>query len=163
VTSCSERPPSHCCALVMEFCNLLNALQMGVFKHNNGMPNIRCICSVLLEIASALAHIHQHGILHCDLKPQKILFKADECGSRGIVTKVTDDGFARVVAREQPLLYADLAGTKSHLAPEIVKLSIQDSVKSARSDVYAFDIIMGEMFTAQLAIWMIDKRSVLTQ
>jgi serine/threonine protein kinase len=158
-------PPRRCCVLVMEFCTygtLLNALQMDVFKHKNGMPNISSICSVLLEIASALAHIHQHGIIHCDLKPQNVLLKADECSPRGFVSKLTDFGLARVVTREQPLLCGDSAGTPSHLAPEIVKIGEQESIKTAKSDIYAFAIVMWEMFMAQQAFWMVDKHAVLT-
>jgi serine/threonine protein kinase len=158
-------PPRRCCILCMEFCSygtLLTALQMDVFKHKNGMPNLSSICSVLLEIASALMHIHQHGIIHCDLKPQNVLLKADECSPRGFISKLTDFGLARVVTREQPLLCGDSAGTPSHLAPEIIKIGDKQSIKTAKSDVYSFGIVMWEMFTAQQAFWMVEKHSVLT-
>lgn len=137
--------PQRCCVLVMEFCGygtLLNALRMEAFKVRDGSPNMSLICSVLLEIASALRYTHAYGIIHCDIKPQNVLLKPDDSNPRGFVTKLADFGLARVVTQTIPLLNGDSAGTPSHLAPEIVKFGDQESIKTAKADIYALGVLM---------------------
>jgi serine/threonine protein kinase len=141
----TEALPQRCCVLVMEFCGygtLLNALRMDAFKNRDGSPNMSLICSVLLEIASALQYTHAYGIIHCDIKPQNVLLKPDDSNPRGFVTKLADFGLARVVTQAIPLLNGDSAGTPSHLAPEIVKFGDQESIKTAKADIYALGILV---------------------
>jgi serine/threonine protein kinase len=154
-----------CCVLVMEFCGygtLLNALQMDAFKNRDGSPNMSLICSVLLEIASALQYTHAYGIIHCDIKPQNVLLKPDDSNPRGFVTKLADFGLARVVTQDIPLLNGDSAGTPSHLAPEIVKFGERESIKTAMADIYALGVLMWELLVSRQAFSSVDKQAVLT-
>ena len=62
-------------------------------------------------VADALAHAHERGVVHCDLKPANLLL--DGGGS----IRVTDFGLARSLAGETPWA-AEVEGTVPFMAPE---------------------------------------------
>lgn len=43
----------------------------------------------LLETASAMAHLHKLGVVHCDLKPANILLKSSANDTRGFTVKAS--------------------------------------------------------------------------
>ncbi len=92
------------------------------------------------EIAEAvlagLAAAHRADIVHRDLKPENVLLADD-----GRI-KIGDFGLARAVSANTTTGQA-LLGTIAYLSPELVTRGIAD----ARSDVYAFGIMMFEMLT----------------
>ena len=93
-----------------------------------------------LEIAEAtlsgLAAAHRAGIVHRDLKPENVLLADD-----GRI-KIGDFGLARAAGANTTTGQA-LLGTIAYLSPELVTRGIAD----ARSDVYAFGIMLFEMLT----------------
>ncbi|MFT4232476.1 MAG: Stk1 family PASTA domain-containing Ser/Thr kinase [Leucobacter sp.] len=93
-----------------------------------------------LEIGEAvlagLAAAHQAGIVHRDLKPENVLLADD-----GRI-KLGDFGLARAVSANTTTGQA-LLGTIAYLSPELVTRGVAD----ARSDIYAFGILMYEMLT----------------
>ncbi|QIM17393.1 Stk1 family PASTA domain-containing Ser/Thr kinase [Leucobacter insecticola] len=93
-----------------------------------------------LEIGEAvlagLAAAHRAGIVHRDLKPENVMLADD-----GRI-KLGDFGLARAVSANTTTGQA-LLGTIAYLSPELVTRGIAD----ARSDLYAFGIMMYEMFT----------------
>ena len=54
---------------------------------NNGL-NYAAVLDTARDIASAMAHIHESGILHSDLKAPNIMLKSDGSDPRGFVAKV---------------------------------------------------------------------------
>ncbi|MGD9606604.1 MAG: Stk1 family PASTA domain-containing Ser/Thr kinase [Leucobacter sp.] len=95
-----------------------------------------------LEIGEAvlggLAAAHSAGIVHRDLKPENVLLADD-----GRI-KIGDFGLARAVSANTTTGQA-LLGTIAYLSPELVTRGLAD----ARSDVYAFGIMMFEMLTGR--------------
>ncbi len=93
-----------------------------------------------LEIGEAvlagLAAAHRAGIVHRDLKPENVLLADD-----GRI-KLGDFGLARAVSANTTTGQA-LLGTIAYLSPELVTRGIAD----ARSDLYAFGIMLYEMLT----------------
>lgn len=99
-----------------------------------------------IQIATALAHAHQHGIVHRDLKSSNVV--VDAVGN----AKVLDFGLSRRlmvggVAREETTT-ADhmLAGTLSHMAPELLRGERGD----ARSDIWALGVVLYELTSGEL-------------
>jgi serine/threonine protein kinase len=108
---------------------------------------------VLLEVARALDHAHQRGVVHGDVKPANILV---EPGREGRVL-LTDFGLGRVFEGPQGNLQisrslelatsgAEVQGTIRYLAPELLRGESADE----RADVYSFGVLLFETLTGGL-------------
>ena len=100
---------------------------------------------VLRDVASAMAHAHEHGVAHRDLKPDNVLL------SSGYAV-VTDFGVAKAVssARNDDDLeltsHGMTVGTPAYMAPE---QATADPAADHRVDVYALGVMAFELFTGQ--------------
>jgi eukaryotic-like serine/threonine-protein kinase len=101
------------------------------------------------QIADALAHAHERGVVHRDLKTSNIAVNP------GSGAKVLDFGLARrseiegVVINTRSVEMADpgvLVGTLAYIAPEILLGQGSD----ARSDIWGLGVVLYEMATGQL-------------
>jgi hypothetical protein len=85
------------------------------------------------EVAIALVHAHDKGILHCDLKPANILLDHER------KPRLADFGQSRLTNEMSPAL-----GTLFYMAPEQADLT---AVPDSRWDVYALGAVMFRMLT----------------
>lgn len=69
--------------------------------------------AVAAQIASALVHLHAHGIVHCDIKPGNIVRAV------GGATKLTDFGSAYLLHTETVTPQPPLSYTPAYAPPEI--------------------------------------------
>jgi eukaryotic-like serine/threonine-protein kinase len=93
------------------------------------------------QLALALAYLHANGIVHRDLKPENVLVGPDGR------LKINDFGTARLDGARR-LTFKHLTegvGTPDYMSPE----QIQGERGDARSDVYAWGILMHEMLTGR--------------
>ena len=111
-------------------------------------PSIDTALAYALEIVEALDHAHQHGLIHRDLKSSNIVVTP---GGRpvvldfGLAKRLHVSGAAR--PRESTITAHDsLAGTLSHMAPEVL-LGGQADV---RSDIWALGVLLYELMTGGL-------------
>lgn len=86
------------------------------------------------QIAQALRHAHEHGIIHRDIKPQNIMLLQD-----GTI-KVADFGIA---ALEHEIIEEGgrAIGSLNYIAPEQARGAAPD----ARGDIYSLGVVMYEM------------------
>jgi eukaryotic-like serine/threonine-protein kinase len=98
-----------------------------------------------IGIADALDHAHRHDVVHRDLKPANIMLTRDS-------VKLLDFGLAKLKERDEPALTdptqsapltdaGTIVGTVPYMAPE----QIEGHEVDARTDIFAFGIVLYEM------------------
>lgn len=103
------------------------------------MP-LRQIIEYGLQVAEALAHAHQHGITHRDIKTENLLLTAD-----GKV-KITDFGLAKLRGDVMLTKLGSTLGTAAYMSPEQTRGEEIDE----RSDIFSYGIVLYELTTGQL-------------
>lgn len=98
--------------------------------------------AIVERVAEVMAHCHEQGVLHLDLKPDNILVT----DRHGPTIKVLDFGVARL-ARAGRGEQRVIAGTPAYMAPEC----FGDTERHPSMDVYALGITLHVMLTGQLA------------
>ncbi len=101
------------------------------------------VAEIVRAVALALAHAHEHGVVHRDMKPANVL--VDQEGA----PHVLDFGLARSEGAETQLtLTGELLGTPAYMAPE--QASGVPGQQGPRTDVHALGAILYRALTGRL-------------
>ncbi len=96
---------------------------------------------ILLQAATALAWVHDHDLMHLDVKPENFICRSDEDGS--LTVKLTDFDLARPAADNAPKRQL---GTPAYMAPEQFK----EKTAFMASDVFAFNVMAYQLLTGKM-------------
>lgn len=106
----------------------------------------------LRQIASALDHAHQQGLVHRDIKPANILFMTNGDA------KVADFGIAKDSRQDQHLTQTgSVLGTPIYMSPE----QALGEQATSRSDLYSLGVMFYEMLTGSRPYQARDSHALL--
>jgi eukaryotic-like serine/threonine-protein kinase len=98
--------------------------------------------NILAGCAAGMAHMHEKGWIHRDIKPDNFLLRDDD------VVKLIDFNLALKPAGGLSKLFGGkmgVAGTHSYMSPEQIRGQTQDF----RADVYSFGCMIHEFFSGK--------------
>ncbi len=95
---------------------------------------------LVTQIAGALSAVHEHGVVHGDLKPANV-FLAD-----GPQAKLVDFGLSKVYGLERLTRTGEVIGTPIYMAPELLT---GDGGIDGRVDTYALGVMLYEALSGR--------------
>src|SRR5436190_10214691 len=98
------------------------------------------VLTVAGEVAAGLAHAHEHGVVHRDLKPGNVLFDGEGR------SKIADFGIARVLGTDTLTDAGTVLGTAAYISPE----QVRGEPATPASDVYSFGVILYRLLAGRL-------------
>lgn len=116
-----------------------------ILERDQGQPlDLTRFLSIAIGLSRTLGQVHQHGLIHKDIKPANVL--VDDTGNAWL----TGFGIASQLPRERqsPEPPAFLAGTLAYIAPE--QTGRMNRSVDSRSDLYSLGVTFYEMLTGSL-------------
>ncbi|MEZ4775768.1 MAG: serine/threonine-protein kinase [Bacteroidia bacterium] len=105
-------------------------------------PQIRQIITGTLK---GLGYLHDHGLIHRDIKPPNILLNIDH----DIITaKICDFGISKMVGSEATAL-SNVIGTFEYMSPEQLGSNADQKINT-NSDLWSIGVLIYEMFMDEL-------------
>src|SRR5919201_749768 len=93
------------------------------------------------DVCEALAHAHERGVIHRDVKPQNVIVRVDDGAGRR--AKLMDFGIASLVGAPTLTATGEVVGTLAYMAPE----QAEGLETSEPADVYSLALTLYECWT----------------
>jgi len=110
--------------------------------------------SLCIRLCEGLDFLHQHGVVHRDVKPANFLFSRD-----GRQVKIVDFGLSKSTTSWRARFMRESGGTRLYMSPE----QLQKKALDARSDIFSFGITMYELFAGRHPCDGTDTRQIQKQ
>jgi len=132
--------------IVMEFCphgTLFNMLRDG-----KDVPPKKLV-EWTKQIATGMNYLHQHKMIHRDLKSPNILI-----GNNDII-KISDFGTSKQWSEHSTLM--SFAGTVAWMAPEVIR----NEPCNEKVDIWSFGVCVWELLTGELPYKNVDSSAII--
>jgi tetratricopeptide (TPR) repeat protein len=107
---------------------------------SDGPLTVEGVVAIARALLAGLAHLHDAGIVHRDVKPSNVLFAADG------TAKLADFGLLRPLGGDRDLTRTGLTvGTPAYMSPE----QIRGEELTAASDLYALGVTLYELLAGR--------------
>ncbi|KAJ8687425.1 hypothetical protein QAD02_023219 [Eretmocerus hayati] len=140
---CTQAP---CYCIVMEFCPagpLYDWLRTG-----ESVPPPR-LSSWSRQIAAGMKYLHDHKIIHRDLKSPNVLIGREE------VVKISDFGTSREWNEKSTRM--TFAGTVAWMAPEIIR----NEPCSEKVDIWSYGVVLWELLSGEIPYKDVDSSAIM--
>jgi serine/threonine protein kinase len=136
-----------------------------IVAHYGALP-IPFVCECIRQAALGLQHAHEHGLVHCDIKPSNLLLRggmttvynylgrtASQAPPEQPHVKILDFGLARLAGKAGTLAAqtttagSSLCGTPDYMAPELGRDSTMVDI---RCDLYSLGCTFSFLLTGQV-------------
>ena len=116
------------------------------------LAHVRRCAEVARDAAHALAHAHEQGVVHRDIKPDNLLL--DRKGKLHLI----DFGVARFFEDQAVTYTGQLVGTPLYMSPE--QVTGRGAVDS-RTDVYSLGLVLYELLTLRPPVEATNRENLL--
>ncbi|XP_069970757.1 mitogen-activated protein kinase kinase kinase 12 isoform X4 [Penaeus vannamei] len=140
---CTAAP---CYCIVMEYCPY-GALY-NLLKDGRDIPPDK-VASWAKEIASGMNYLHQHKIIHRDLKSPNVLIGANQ------EVKISDFGTCREWNDVSTRM--SFAGTLAWMAPEVIR----NEPCNEKVDIWSFGVVLWELLTCEIPYRDVDNSAII--
>jgi eukaryotic-like serine/threonine-protein kinase len=107
-----------------------------------GALSDRDVARIGAALCDALAHAHERGVVHRDVKPQNVIVVAEPAAGAGFA-KLADFGVAEMAGSDPLTRTGDVVGTLAYMAPE----QAEGRRATPAADVYALALTLYEGWT----------------
>src|SRR5262245_46494604 len=122
-----------------------------LLKQQPQLPVAR-VLEIALDLADALTRVHRLHVIHRDIKPANVLLAEDG------TPKLTDFGVAHMGDQSRLTQTGSMIGTYLYLSPE----ACHGEKLDARSDIWAFGVLLYEMLAGRVPFGGDQPGAVLT-
>ncbi len=105
----------------------------------------RAVLQIAVQILDGLAHAHEHGIVHRDVKPSNVLL-AD---GKSISAYLLDFGLALIKEEETLTAVGDVPGTLAYISPE----RLRGRTATPAADVWSVGVLLWEGLAGRHPFW----------
>src|ERR1017187_6100149 len=119
--------------LLMDYVEALNLRQLYAQEDSVLAEHA---AQILIDMATALEHMHENGLMHLDFKPENVLV------TRNAAVRLVDFDLTRPIP-EKPIKLSKNPGTPAYMAPE----QLQGGAITHRVDIFAFGVAAYELLT----------------
>ena len=129
-------------------CLVLELLEGRLLRRQLGSPlPLATVLHVGIQLASALAATHRHGIVHRDMKPDNLMLVRDPIAPGGERVKILDFGIAKLMkSGAKRTATSAVMGTPLYMSPEQCRGAGE---VDERSDVYSLGVVLYEMLAGR--------------
>jgi|GEM_PF-599626 len=108
-------------------------------KLTSGPVQVRRAIEIGMQVAEGMAILHDHGMVHRNMKPENIMIRKD-----GVV-QVMDVGLLRRGSLSAEAREGVPVGTAAYMSPEL----IQGHASDPRTDIFSLGVVLYEMLSGQ--------------